>query len=136
MPITEVNLLAVLAATLATMVVGMLWYAPPVLGKIWMRETGMTPEKAQQGMVRSFAIGVTANLLLSFCLSLLLQMVRPGSLPAALLFGSVLWLGIVVPTELSEVAWERRTWTLFLIDTGWSLLSFIVITVILYSWLW
>lgn len=136
MPYTEVNLLAVIAATLATMVLGMMWYAPPVLGKIWMRETGMTIEKAQQNMVHSFFVGVTANLLLSFFMGLLLQMVRPGSLQAAMLFGSVLWLGIVVPTELSEIAWERRSWTLFLIDVGWSLLSFLVITTILYSWLW
>lgn len=136
MPITDVNYLAVIAATLATMLLGMAWYAPPVLGKVWMRETGMTPEKAQKNMWSGLMIGTLGNLLLSFFLSILLLMVRPGSLQASMLFGVVLWLGIVVPVELSGVAWERRSWTLFLINAGWSLLSMIVITAILYGWPW
>ncbi len=134
MPYTAVNLLAVLGATLATMILGMLWYSPPVFGKMWMRETGITAAKAEKGMKRSFIIGTLSNLLLAYFLALLLVIVRPGSFQAAFLFGSMLWLGIVVPLELSGVAWERRSWTLLLINAGWSLVSFLVIVSILFLW--
>lgn len=43
----ELNWLALLVAALSTFVVGFIWYNPKVFGSIWMRETGMTEEKAK-----------------------------------------------------------------------------------------
>ena len=41
---SDVNLLAVLAAAVATMVLGAIWYGP-LFGKSWMSAHGYTPEK-------------------------------------------------------------------------------------------
>lgn len=44
----EINFLAVFAAAFSTLVVGFIWYNPKVFGGIWMRETGMTEERARE----------------------------------------------------------------------------------------
>ncbi len=44
----EINFLAILVAALATLPIGFIWYNPKVFGTIWMKETGMTEEKAKR----------------------------------------------------------------------------------------
>ena len=38
----EFNILAVIAAALATFVLGGLWYSPALFGRAWQREAGVT----------------------------------------------------------------------------------------------
>ena len=67
----EVNFLALLTATLSTLVVGFIWYNPKVFGTIWMNETGMTEEKAKgANMVKVFGL----TILFAFFMSFILQM--------------------------------------------------------------
>ena len=41
--VPEINIWAVLVATLSTMVVGSIWYTPKVFGNYWMRTAKVTP---------------------------------------------------------------------------------------------
>jgi hypothetical protein len=41
--IPNINYLAVVAATLSTMIVGSIWYTPKVFGNYWMKKAGVTP---------------------------------------------------------------------------------------------
>ncbi len=51
------NFYAVLIASLSSFFVGFIWYNPKVFGTIWMKETGMTEEKAKQGnMIKIFGL--------------------------------------------------------------------------------
>ena len=59
----EINFLAVLVAALSSFVVGFVWYNPKVFGTIWMKEVGMTEEKAKQGNM-AIIFGLTFVLLL------------------------------------------------------------------------
>ena len=45
----EVNWLAVVAAAVASFVVGGLWYSPQLFGKVWQREAGMSDEQLKSG---------------------------------------------------------------------------------------
>jgi hypothetical protein len=42
------------------------------------------------------------------------------------------WLGFYVPTDLSTVAWERKSWKLFWINTGYHFTMLLVASVILH----
>ena len=44
----HLNLLAILVAAIATMIVGFLWYSPLLFAKPWMREMGCDPEPAER----------------------------------------------------------------------------------------
>ncbi len=45
----EISWIAVIAAGLSSMVLGALWYAPPVFGKAWQRGANLTDEQLAAG---------------------------------------------------------------------------------------
>ena len=65
----EMNFLAVIVAALSTMVVGAIWYNPKVFGTAWMKETGMTEEKAKSAnMFKIFGMAILFAIMISFVL--------------------------------------------------------------------
>ncbi|AXG73241.1 DUF1761 domain-containing protein [Flavobacterium arcticum] len=65
----EMNFLAVIVAALSTMVVGAIWYNPKVFGTVWMKETGMTEEKAEgANMFKIFGMAILFAIMISFVL--------------------------------------------------------------------
>ena len=63
----EPNFLAILVATLSSFVVGFIWYNPKVFGNIWMKEIGMTEEKARQSnMIKVFGLTFVFAFMLAF----------------------------------------------------------------------
>ena len=64
------NYLAILVTALVPMVLGFIWYHPKVFGAIWMRETGMTEEKAKQGnMAVKFGLSFLFSVMLAFVMN-------------------------------------------------------------------
>lgn len=63
----EPNYLAILVAALSSFVVGFIWYNPKVFGTIWMKEIGMTDEKARQSnMIKVFGLTFVFAFMLAF----------------------------------------------------------------------
>jgi Protein of unknown function (DUF1761) len=61
------NFIAVLVASLASLLIGYVWYNPKVFGSIWMREAGLTEEELKKGsMVKIFGLTIIYSLLLAF----------------------------------------------------------------------
>jgi hypothetical protein len=61
------NFYAVLVAAFSSFIVGFVWYNPKVFGTIWMKETGMTEEKAQKGnMAKIFGLTFVFSFMLAF----------------------------------------------------------------------
>jgi len=64
-------LLHCLVAAFSALVLGFIWYNPKVFGGIWMRETGMTEEKAKGA---NMAVMLIMTLFYSFLIAFILQM--------------------------------------------------------------
>jgi hypothetical protein len=61
--------LILLASTFVPMVVGLIWYNEKVLGTLWMKETGMTKEKAKEAnMLKTFGFAILFSLFVSMTL--------------------------------------------------------------------
>lgn len=129
----EINFLAVLAAAVASFILGGLWYSPLLFAKTWQREAGLSDEQVNSG-----------NMALIFGLSFLLSLV--AALVFALFLGPrpplALGLGAGVSAGLCWVAasfginylFERRSLKLFLINGGYHTLQFTIIGLILALW--
>lgn len=58
------NFYAILVAALANMVIGSIWYNPKVLGKVWMKVTGLTEEELRKSnMVKIFGFSILFSIL-------------------------------------------------------------------------
>jgi hypothetical protein len=64
------NFIAIIVAALVPMVLGFVWYHPKVLGSMWMRESGMTEEKAKQGnMFLKLGLSFVFSFMIAFVLN-------------------------------------------------------------------
>lgn len=129
----ELNYLAILAATAASFVLGGLWYSPVLFGKVWMVETGITEESAQQrNMVKVFGLAILATLIVAFNLAAFLG--PEASLVSGAFYGFLAGAGWVAMAFAVNDLFEGRTLRLFAINAGYQTLSFTLMGAIIGVW--
>lgn len=127
------NYLAILAAAVAAMMVGGIWYMPQVMGAAWMTENGLKQEDLtdpKPAMLKSFI----AMLILAFGLSLVIKMSGTlGWQDGAVLS---LMLGVLIHGAggLPNYAFERRSMRLYGIHMGSTLIGMTLMGAILGIW--
>lgn len=135
LPFNEVDLSAVLAASIVCMVIGSLWYSPILFGTSWMNLVGMTKDQCQNP-THAFALCFVVVLVSTFVLALLLALLVPLGLEDGLLFGGLLWAGVAAPVHLAPVIWQGKDTKLFWIASSEHLFCILVSTAILMAWPW
>ncbi len=134
------NWLAVLVAGLSTMVVGFLWYSPLLFAKSWMREMGYDPnDKARMEEMRksagpAYGGSFVASLLSAFTLALILHGLRAEDLHTGVMLGFHVWLGFVATVQFTGALFAKQSMKLFAINTGYQLVCYLVMGVILTLW--
>ena len=128
-----VNYFAVLAAAVATFVIGGLWYSPLLFQQPWMRAAGVTADTLQGGAARVFGVSFVLALVMAFNLAMFLApantTVAWGATAGAL--AGVGWVALSVTTT---ALFERRPWSYALINGGYWAVSFVVMGAILGAW--
>ena len=72
MDLRQLNLWAILAATLSAFVLGGLWYSV-LFGKAWMKANGFTEATAPKGNGKTFGIAFVLTLVMAFNLAMFLN---------------------------------------------------------------
>lgn len=134
----EVNYLAVVSAAVAAMVVGFVYYSPFVLGKPWMKLMGLTSESvkaAQREMARiygiSFVLALVTGYVLYHIMSLSMAFFNYNPVSTGLTSGFWVWIGFVMPVQLTEVLFSKKPVKLFGINTGYQLVSLLAMGVVI-----
>jgi hypothetical protein len=140
MSILGVNLWAVLAAGVAAMMVGFLWYSPLLFAKPWMALMGYDPtdkaktEELQQGAGKLYAISFLASLVTAFVLGKVIHISTVNSALYGAKIGGALWLGFVATVQLTDGLFAKKPANLYLINTGYQLVSYLTMGAILGMW--
>jgi hypothetical protein len=127
------NVWAVLAAGLASMILGALWYSPVLFARTWMQESGTTEEKAK-------AANPAKTLGIAFVLALIgaavfAMFLGPAPAPAfATAAGFAAGLCWVAGSFGINYLFEQRSMKLFLINGGYHTLQYTLIGLILGLW--
>lgn len=130
------NWLALVVATLATQVIGFIWYHPKVLGSIWQQETGMDAEKMKKA---NMPLTMILSMILMFGVSYALKYVAHGEAEFATFQHGAYHAGldgllIVVPIVGTLCLYEQKGIKYFAITAGYWLLSFVAIGGIISCW--
>ena len=135
-----VNLLSVLAAAIATMILGFLWYSPLLFAKPWTIAMGYDPndkakmEEMRKGAGKLYGITFVASLLSAFVLAKIIDVTTVTSALYGMKIGFAMWLGFVTTVQLTSTLFKRRPIKLYLIDTGYQLVCYLVMGAILAKW--
>lgn len=158
------SIYAVIAATFVTLVVGFVWYSPKVFGTIWMKETGITEEKARQSnMLKVFVLTLFYSFLLAFIMpTLVIHQLGPigmlggpdmiatakPSYTAFLadygnefrtfkhgaLHGFFAGLCIALPITAINGLFEQKSWRYILINAGYWMVSMMIMGALICGW--
>ena len=138
----EINYTAIIVAVVINFILGFIWYTP-LFGKAWAKEMGYDPNEQPEKstMLKGMAFMVIGNFLFAyvFAHNIAAWEFVPGmdemSLTASALNAAIFtWLGFYFPDELGATVWEKKSWKLFGINTGYHLASLIVVAFILTYW--
>ena len=137
-PPANVNLLAVVAAAVASMVIGFLWYSPFLFGKMWMELSGMSKAKLgkekSKGMMPSYLATFVGSLVTGYVLAHVISYTQSATIMDGAVAGFWLWLGFVATVSLGMVLWEGKPIKLYILKNAHQLVSLMVMGAILATW--
>jgi hypothetical protein len=112
--VPAINYFAVLAAVVASMVIGFVYYHPAVLGRTWMRLVGHSPEsEASVGSPLVYPVVIVASFLTAWALAgatfLAYEFYQGSFLVSALVTGWILWLAFTVSRMLVHDLFDTRS---------------------------
>ena len=147
MDFLAVNYLAVLVAAVVIFILGGLWYSPVLFVKKWVALQGKTEEQmraeaASANMPLLYTSAFVTALITSWVMAHLLEHFAHAVDPSVMqlnavhgaMFGFVCWLGFAAPTSYATAIFSGQPKQLWLINTSYNLVSFMLAGLILAVW--
>ena len=135
-----INFWSVLVAAVATMVLGFLWYSPFLFANPWMRLMGVDPnDKAklaemQKGAGKLYGLAFVASIISAVVLAKIIAITSVNTIPYGMKVGFAVWLGFVTTVQLTGALFGKQPSKLYLINTGYQLVCYLVMGAILAAW--
>lgn len=131
--VPEINIWAVLVAAISSLVVGSVWYAPPVFGKWWMKAARV--ESTGKPVAPQIIIALIVSLISAFVLAgavAIAQHFYEGSfLLNAILTAVILWAGFTAARIITHDGFEGRPKLLTLLTISHELVTFVVMGLVI-----
>lgn len=133
METAAINYWAIIVSALSTFLIGGLWYSPALFGKMWMIENGFTEEDMKKGnMAKIFGLAFVLALVAAINLAMFLGPDVTTGMGA--FYGFLAGFGWVAMFVGTHYLFERKSFRLFLINAGYSIVALTVMGVIIGSW--
>lgn len=133
MDFASFNYAAIAVATIVSFLLGGVWYSPMLFAKSWMHEAGVSEEQAKSAnMKKVFGFSLLCTLVMAFNLAAFLGPQASVSFGAAA--GAATGIGFVAMSLGVIYLFEGRSLKLWLINSGYQVVSYTVMGVILGAW--
>jgi hypothetical protein len=137
-----INWGAVLVSAIASMVLGFLWYSPILFAKPWMKLMGVkcdTPEEKaamQKEAGPMYGQAFLMSLISAIFLAIVItrMFVPSEDLLRGLKIAFGVWFGFVMTVQYTGALFTKKSKQLFLIDTGYQLVCYLVMGAIITKW--
>jgi len=137
-----INYLAVFVAAILIFVLGGLWYSPVLFAKRWIALQGRTEEQMRaQAAASNMPMMYLAAFICAFIQAWVMAMVighmsqvAEMGIAHAAIFSALLWLGFAATTSYATALFSGKPKQLWLIDSTYNLVSFVLAGIILATW--
>jgi len=136
MAFPHVNYLAVLVCGIVIFILGGLWYSV-IFKKSWIALMGIPEEKMKEGsgaMPVLFLLAFLCGLVISYIMAIVINHFAPFSPMRGAMVGTMMWAGFAGPTSFATAIFSMTKKPLWLINTCYNLVCFIVVGIILSVW--
>ncbi|HOJ18005.1 MAG: DUF1761 domain-containing protein [Ignavibacteriales bacterium] len=129
----QINYIAVFVSAVLSFLVGWVWYAPFLFGKIWLKELGLSQQEIEnQNMLKIFGGAFILTLIIGFNLAAFLGPEPDFSL--GLFYGALAGIGWVSASIGVVYLFSRKSLKLFLIDAGYQVVIYTLMGGIIGVW--
>ncbi|MBO3662402.1 DUF1761 domain-containing protein [Microbacterium stercoris] len=136
--IPEINYWAVLLATVSSMLVGTIWYAPKVFGTRWSTLSGASMEGTGKDAVVPIAVTVVVSFVTAWVLAgattIAWHFYEGSYFVSAVVTGLLLWAGFTAARFITHDAFEGRPSGLTTLNIAHELVTIVVMAVIVGVW--
>ena len=141
----NINWLAIAVATIIPLVTGFIWYNPKVFGIVWMRESGMTEEKAKQmNPAKTYGLAIVCAFLIAFFLWPQVLMGGGPDMPHGVdpfltfkhgaFHGALIGLLLVLPVFWTNALFEQKSFKYVAINVGYWVVTLAIMGGIINAW--
>ena len=135
----HINMMAILTTVIVNFIFGYIWHTP-LFGKAWAKEMGVDTSVKPPGseLAKGMIFMVIGNFFMAYVFAHnnaawsfvpgAIEMTPMMKIANATIFT---WLGFYFPVDLGTVAWEKKSWKLFGINTGYHFAMLLVAAIIL-----
>ncbi len=140
----DINWLAIVAASILPLATGFLWYGP-LFGKAWMRESGMTEEKAKSmNPAKTYGLAVIMAFLIAFSIWPMVFMGGGPGMPHGVepfltfkhgaFHGAMLGLFVAMPVLATNALFEQKSFKYLAINAGYWVVTMALMGGIINAW--
>jgi hypothetical protein len=129
-----INWLALVVAVLVRMVLGAVWFSPPLFLKPWMAASGVSEAEMKQRLPKALVVDLIGAVIMAFVLAHAVAYAGAHGVAQGAAVGFLNWLGFIALTTLSATIHEHRPFHLWLIGNGYQLVSLGLMGAILAAW--
>ncbi len=126
--------LPVLAAGVANVILGFIWYHPNVFGGAWMHDLNLTPEQTERGkknMLSRVLFAFFVSLVTASVMQIIGNAFGVYGWTNAIILGAMCWLAFTAVPMLGMVLWELKPLRYYFIVAGYWLVAFVVMALVL-----
>jgi len=139
MMLPAVNYLAVLVSGIVIFMLGGLWYSPVLFAKPWIALMGRTEEElraeaAKKSMPLMYFTVFVCGLVTAAVLAIVINNFGATTAGAGACIGALCWLGFAATTSFGSSLFSFEPPKLWLINSTYNLVSFVLAGVILAIW--
>jgi hypothetical protein len=139
MMLPAVNYLAVLVSGIVIFMLGGLWYSPVLFAKPWIALMGRTEEElraeaAKKSMPLMYLTVFICGLVTAAVLAVVINRFGATTAGAGACIGALCWLGFAAATSFGSSLFSFEPRKLWLINSAYNLVSFVIAGVILAVW--
>lgn len=133
--VPEINLWAVLLATLASMAVGFVWYMPKVFGDYWQRAANVStagdPKAATKPILIALVASFATALVLAGSAAISQHFYGGNFLANTLVTALILWFGFTAARFITHDAFEGRPVGLTVLNCAHELATLLVMGLVI-----
>ncbi len=128
----HIHIVPFIVATLVSMIPAMIWYTNKTFGPSWRRLTGINPKQSENAGFKPVILTLFANavtvLVIMVLISIISAYFKVDSIAIAPAVGFVTWLAFSATTLATHNAFEQKPTKLTLINIGYQLVLFLLIS--------
>lgn len=131
----QINFVAVLVSGFIIFGLGGLWYSPVLFAKPWMSVVEKTEEELKKGSKpANYVTAFLQGLISAYVLAIIIEWGQAATIATGAWVGFMCWFGFAGPPALVHNIFGGRPQKLWVIDSGYTLVSFIISGIILALW--